>query len=91
MKKLKPGKEATGKFLVRTSMYLHELAALSGELKRCVLNKISLTLNRESGILESLRLTNGEGFTGLARAIILWNYTARTRVLLRNQGKFGYR
>ena len=32
MKKLKPGKEATGKFFVRTYMYLHALAALSTEL-----------------------------------------------------------
>ena len=32
MKKLRAGKEATGKVVVRTYMYLHELAALSSEL-----------------------------------------------------------
>ena len=32
MKKLRAGKEATGKFFIRTCMYLHELAALSSEL-----------------------------------------------------------
>ena len=42
--------EDTGKFFVRTYMYLHELAALSSELQCCVLNKICLTLSRESGI-----------------------------------------
>ena len=31
-------------------MYLHKLAALSSELQCCVLNKIYLTLSRESGI-----------------------------------------
>ena len=50
MKKLKPGKQPTGKFFVRTHMYLHKLAALSSELQCCVLNKICLTLSREYGI-----------------------------------------
>ena len=34
---------------------------------------------RWAGNLESLGLTNGKGFTGLARASILWNSTARTK------------
>ena len=69
MKKLKPGKQPTGKFFVRTCMYLHELAALSSELQCCVLNKLNM-LDAEKGNLESLGLTKGEGFTGLARASI---------------------
>ena len=70
MKKLKPGKEATGKFFVRTYVYLHDLASLSSELQSCVLNKICLTLSRESGISEPVkrrrfhRLSEGEYFNG---------------------------
>ena len=51
-------------------MYLNELAALCSELQCCVLGKINV-LDAEQGIWNpALGLTNGEGFTGLARASI---------------------
>ena len=67
-------------------MYLHKLADLSSELQCCVLNKICLTLSRESGTFGADKRRRFHRLT-----VFLWNSTGRTRVLLRNQGKFGHR